>query len=363
MKMWNKMKKDAEAISPVVATLMLVLIAVASATAFYIWQSSWQKGVQDQVGDTGVQTSLVCGGSTTMTDLMNDFADLYMQNNSNYKISVQTGGSGAGKAAAASGAVDIGLSSAALTATEKAQYPNLVQTCVALDGVCVVVPTANVHLLQSMNGTTLYAIYAVNGGKSPYTPPSWMHAPSGAGGKYIWTDIPNTAGQTPTVTTYCTGGQIVAIMDRLDSSGTEEKFVNMLGQGNKQLEDIGISGAAHYSGNPALIAAIAANPDSISFTSFGFIANSGVNQLPSGFQAAAATVGSAPTSPQICDSTGIYKLTYAGARPLMVLTDGAPTGAVKAFIDYCLSPQVNTYACLKTGYMTVDTPSYVGYGS
>ncbi len=38
----RKIKRDVEAISPVVATLMLVLIAVAACTAFYLWESGWQ---------------------------------------------------------------------------------------------------------------------------------------------------------------------------------------------------------------------------------------------------------------------------------------------------------------------------------
>jgi len=359
MKMLKKMKKDVEAVSPVVATLMLVLVAVGMSAALYVFLNSYQKGVQGQVGDVGVQSSITCGGSTTMTDLMNEFASLYMKNNTNIKVTVQTGGSGAGKSSAASGAVDIGLSSAALTASEKQQYPNLVQTCVALDGVCIVVPTGAAHNLVSMNATVLLKIYQANGGYASFSAPSWM--PVGGDGKYQWNEIPARAGS---ITWMCNGTQTVAVMDRLDNSGTEEKFVNMLGQGNKQLEDIGISGCAHYSGNPALIAAIAANPDAISFTSFGFItATGGVVQLPGGFQAAAATAGSAPTVPQTATSSNIYSLTYAGARPLMVLTNGAPTGSAKAFIDYCLSPQVNTFACGICGYLTVDSTSYIGYGS
>jgi len=344
MKMWKKMKKDAEAISPVVATLLLVLVAVASVTAFYVWQSSWQKGITEQVGDTGVQSSLTIGGSTTVYDFMTVAADLYMKNNTNYKVTVQGGGSGAGIAAAASGAVDIGMSSNSLTDAQKTQYPKLVETVVGKDGVCVVVPTANTHLLTSMNSTVLYAIYAVNGGLTTFTAPTWLPH---AGAKYIWSEVPKTAAQNNGITSFCNGAQTVKIYDRSDVSGTEEQFVKMLTGSKKQLEDVGIT-ASHALGNNALVAAVAADGDGIGFTPFGFITSSaGVAQLTGGFQSNGKLV------PEVASVTNIKDLSYGGARVLEVLTNGAPTGSVKAFITFITSPQVNTQVCTSTGFVSI----------
>jgi FlaG/FlaF family flagellin (archaellin) len=35
--MWKKMKKDVEALSPVVATLLIILVTVGAVSALYIW--------------------------------------------------------------------------------------------------------------------------------------------------------------------------------------------------------------------------------------------------------------------------------------------------------------------------------------
>lgn len=356
MKMWKKMKKDVEAISPVVATLLLVLVAVASVTAFYLWQSSWQGSVQNKVGDAGIDTgkNLVIGGSTTVYDFMTIASEKFMQNNTQYHVTVQAGGSGAGLASAASGAVNIGMSSASMTAAQKAQYPNLVETVIAKDGVCVVISNQNTHGLLSMNSTVLSSIYKANTGVT-FTAPAWLPVNTTASdaahglGKYTWNDIPSKAGVMGGAQ-HCNGTAVINCYDRADVSGTEEMFGQIVFGSKKQLEDssIGVSNAIHENGNPALVSAIANDKDGIGFAPYGFINTaSGIQQLARGYQA----VGQ--SSVQICSVSNIKDYSYAGARPLEVVTNGAPTGSVKTFIDFCLTPGVNTEICADTGFVSI----------
>ncbi len=200
-KMWKKMKNDVEAISPVVATLMLVLVAVASVTAFYIWQSSWQKGVTDNIGDTDVQNSLTIGGSSTVYDFSTQATTAYMNAHPDFKISVTKGGSGAGLQAIGKGTIDIGSISdyaANIDPSYATKYPDLngdgkadtgktlVATIVAWDAVVVTVPTANVHGLQSINAQVLTDVYGIQGAKSGYTNQFIIPGTSGV----QWNEVP-----------------------------------------------------------------------------------------------------------------------------------------------------------------------------
>ncbi len=98
----RKIKRDVEAISPVVATLMLVLIAVAACTAFYLWESGWQNSTTKTMNNSGaLDTSgtLTVSGSTTVAPFAQLAATEFMQNNSGAQITIDSIGSGAGMTA------------------------------------------------------------------------------------------------------------------------------------------------------------------------------------------------------------------------------------------------------------------------
>jgi flagellin-like protein len=154
------------AVSPVVATLILILIAVAAAAALYLWLVAWQGGVTSGIGSPGAQYTLSIGGSTSAYPFDTYAVTQFEQNNTDVVISNNQGGTGAGMAAVCSGQLDIGMASApqvdATLISNDACPQTVVQETVAYDGVDAIVPTANVHGLQSLSWDTLQSIYVAS---------------------------------------------------------------------------------------------------------------------------------------------------------------------------------------------------------
>ena len=122
----KRLVKNAQAVSPIIATLMLVLVAVGSAGAFYMWQTGWQGDVEGKAaGGTELQASLSIGGSSTVYEFSAISGEYYHAANPGYKVSYQKGGSGAGVASVGTGAVDIGSASRDVQTSEFDQYPDL----------------------------------------------------------------------------------------------------------------------------------------------------------------------------------------------------------------------------------------------
>jgi phosphate transport system substrate-binding protein len=384
--MFKRLVKNAKAVSPIIATLMLVLISVGAAGAFYVWQSGWQSDVTKKAGGADIHSSLSIAGSTTVYPFTAVGVELYQAANPNVKIDYQAGGSGAGVASVGTGAVDIGSASRTMNPSESALYPDLnkdgkkdltgtmVQTLIGYDAVVIVVPSANTHGLVSMNETVLRCIYYVNGGASPLpadviAAQAWMPH---AGAKYNWTEIFNNTGIT-TPTWKCTGAQTITLYDRQEESGTEETFAkDMLDCGQNTLEAAGIN-VGHYTGNQDLLNAIAGNADAFGFMSYGYAkaTTSGVKMLP--FQGDAdyskdgvkdivdpnkMTSGDASTNDALTTSfepgIRLYGTTfYDGSRNLYYITVNQPTGTAQSYIDFVLEPRTNMDICLQSGYISL----------
>jgi flagellin-like protein len=155
--------RKGRAVSPVVATLILILIAVAAAAALYLWLVTWQGSVTGQIGNTGPQATVTIGGSTSVYPFEQAAVNQFEQNQTDIAISVNQGGTGAGMLAVCHGSVDIGAASTyetvtGLETTDQCPSTTVINT-IAWDAVDVIVPTANVHQLQSISWDTLTAIY------------------------------------------------------------------------------------------------------------------------------------------------------------------------------------------------------------
>ena len=83
---------------------------------------------------------LVIGGSTSVTPLLDKFAEKYMEMYPEVKIEIQATGSSAGIQAAIQGAADLGMASRDLSDEEKAELTNVV---IAKDGIAVIVHNDN----------------------------------------------------------------------------------------------------------------------------------------------------------------------------------------------------------------------------
>ncbi|MEM0466515.1 MAG: substrate-binding domain-containing protein [Candidatus Thermoplasmatota archaeon] len=374
----KRLVRNAQAVSPIIATLMLVLVAVGAAGAFYVWQSGWQKDVQSKTGGAGeLQASLIIGGSTTVYEFGAVAAQYFQGANPNYKVNVQKGGSGAGIAAVGTGAIDIGMSSKPLSASDKTKYPDLnndgqkdigkelVETVVAYDAVVIIVPSARTELI-SIHENVIGAIYYKNGGATTI-PQKYSDVISKLDGivtgqsadqKIQWNEVPISIakyneviapGYTYQAADFCTGNTVVKIYDRSDVSGTEDTFSkHFVDTGKETLEEAGIT-ANHVESNQVMVTTIAADANSIGFAAYGVAKAASGIRMPI-MRLSADSIDVDPTSSNFV--TQAKNLQTECAKKLYFITVGQPQNDIKVFIDFCLAPEMNSQICKAGGYIS-----------
>ena len=244
-------------------------------------------------------------GSSSVTPLMEVFAETYMKADSNVFIEVQGPGSSAGVKAAKNGSADLGMSSRNLKATEK--EPELVEEVIARDGIAVVVNPKNA--LKALTSEQVTAIY-----KGDVT--NWKEV----GGE----DKP-----------------IVAIT-RDTASGTRGAFEEIMDL-KKKVADKEVSAISQRAqvanGNGGLKTMVASNPYAIGYISLGSV-DSSVHALAiDGTEATVANV-----------KAGSYKV----ARPFLVLyKKGQPSAEAQKFLDWMLSADAQKIVTEK-GYISIN---------
>ena len=68
----KKLKGNSRAVSPIVATILLVFMTVAAGTAFFLFETGWQKTVTTSLDNVQISsTQITMAGSTTVANLMN----------------------------------------------------------------------------------------------------------------------------------------------------------------------------------------------------------------------------------------------------------------------------------------------------
>ena len=242
-------------------------------------------------------------GSNTVTPLSTVWAEDFMKVNPKVSIAVSGPGSGPGIAALIDSTTDICQSSRLITPQEigqaKAKGVNPYEIQVASDGLSVTVHPSNP--VSELTITQLSGIYT---GKIT----NWKEV----GGK----DAP-----------------IVAI-SRDTNSGThvffKEHVVQMLGlpTTDKKLE-YGAKVLMLPSTEQG-VSETAKNPNAIFYPGLGYVSDK-VKVL--GIKKTASDSAILSSVKTVLDGT------YPVSRPLLFYTNGASTGAIKAFIDYCLSPE------------------------
>ncbi len=240
-------------------------------------------------------------GSNTVTPLSAVWAENFMKANSKVSIAVSGPGSGVGIAALIDSTTDICQSSRLITQDEinqaKAKGVTTYEIQVATDALSVVVNPSNP--VSELTFVQLSAIYT---GKIT----NWKEV----GGK----DAP------------------IVVMSRDTNSGTytyfKETVVQMAGLPTKDT-------TLEY-GNKVLmlpsteegVSQVAGNPNAIFYTGLGYLNNT-VKAL--GIKKTASDTAVKPSVETSLNGT------YPISRPLLYYTNGVPTGAIKVYIDYCLS--------------------------
>jgi phosphate transport system substrate-binding protein len=228
----------------------------------------------------GTSTTVTEAGSTTVQPLAEKLANAFKAENPDVNIVIQGGGTAVGIKSVNDGTVDIGAASRELKAGE----PDLIKFLLARDGIAIIV-----HPLNSITGLTKKQIRDIYAGNIT----NW----SQVGGK----------------------NKEIHVIAREEGSGTRTAFEEMvMGEALVKISAILLPS------NGAIRTAVSSNPQAIGFVSFGYIGSS-VKAL--------AIDGIAATA------TNAKNGSYAIVRPLYFLTKEQPTGLVKEFIDFCLSPE------------------------
>jgi len=239
-------------------------------------------------------------GSDTMVNLVQSWAEKYMEINPTEFIAVTGGGSGTGISALIGGMCDIAASSREIKnkeialAAKKGIAPK--EYKVALDGLAVIVSPKN-----TVDKLTMDQLAQIFSGKITN-----------------WKDVGGTDAQ-------------IVILSREVNSGTHVYFKeHVLRKGDASSKEEFAQTALMLSSSQAIADEVAQNPDAIGYFGMGYVS---AKQKPVLVAKDASSPYEAPTLENV--TKGIYPI----SRPLLMYTPGEPKGTVKKFLDFALSPE------------------------
>jgi phosphate transport system substrate-binding protein len=230
----------------------------------------------------GSQQTINMAGSTSVQPVAEKLSQAYMQNNSNVKINVQGGGTAVGIKSTQDGTAQIGMASSKPKDNES---QGLVQTQIAKDGIVIIVNKQN-----SLTGLTTKEAAAIFSGNVT----EWSQVPGASGGK-------------------------ITVVTREEGSGTRDGFTKLVMSGQNITKT-----AIVQSSTEAINQAVKGDPNAIGYIALDAFKSDQVTGL--------TIDGVTPSAQTVSDGT--YKI----QRPFILLTKGEPTGDIKTFIDWILSP-------------------------
>ena len=223
-------------------------------------------------------------GSTSIQPASERLARVFMEEHPGVTVYVAGGGSSHGVTAVGEGIVDIGNCSRELRADEKEEWPELIPHLIARDAVVVVVHPDN--KVANLTTEQIRDIYA--------------------GEITDWAQVGGEPGA-------------ITLISREEGSGTRDVFEDEI-MGDKEIT----LGAIFHISAGAVRTAVAGDPLGIGYISYPYLDPS---------VKAIAVDGVAPTLENL--KAGEYPV----VRPLFKVTSGEPTGLVKDFLDFTLSPE------------------------
>lgn len=332
--MERRIEKDS-AVSPIVATLVLIVVAVVGAVAVGTIMGAFSSDVSEKTnaGDvaSASATEIVTAGSTTVLPASELLAKAYMAKNPGVKITVQGGGSGAGIAAVGNGIVDIGAASRTVKSDELAKFPDLVEHVIGGSAVVVIMnneATAVTNLTKA-NLLDFFKNANDNG--------------------IVRAEIDNG-----TLKYKADGDIYVKVYQRQETSGTEETFAEYLGDPYKSAKNLDASKAVTAIGNQGILDAIAAangdgttvdKPFVLGFVDWGYYKSADKTKVHApkidGFTIDEANVKDAVKMKLSGKTSTKYSTDLA--RGLYYITKGEPSALVKNFITFAQSPEGSQY--------------------
>jgi phosphate transport system substrate-binding protein len=248
--------------------------------------------------------SITIKGSDTMVILGQRWAETYMKLHSDKRIQVTGGGSGTGIAALINGGTDICEASRPMKDKEKAMVrerhgKDVREIPVALDGIAIYVPQSS-----PVKEITLAQL------KSIYT-----------GSITSWRDVGDR-------------DRKIVVYSRENNSGTYVFFKEHVLNNEDFARDV-----QTLPGTAAVVNAVSKDPASIGYGGIAYA--SGIKAL--------AVKRDESSDAVIPSLETVEKNLYPLSRQLFFYTVGEPTGEVKAFIDWVLSPE-GQKICESVGY-------------
>ena len=315
-----KFLNNDEGVSPIVATLVLIVVAIVGAAAVGLIMGTFSNSVSDQANSNNVgsqaSNTILVAGSTTLYPAEVLLAKDYMSAHSGVKVTIQQGGSDAGVASAGMGIVDIGASSRAVTNADMTKYPNLQPNLVGGSAVVLIGNTVGLTDITKADLNNLYE-----------------------------------KGTIPT------GATITKVVQRQEGSGTEETFAKWLTSADATGVSSSLDGFATAEGtvadaevgNEGVLAYVNAHPGSIGFVDWGYVASAGSLSATtkiigitdsSGTDYTSATINAAHIKAQLKNSALTDSTGYVPGliKSLYMITNGAPSPVVKDFITFAQSP-------------------------
>ncbi len=237
-------------------------------------------------------------GSDTLVNLALAWAETYMQEHPEVRISVTGGGSGTGIAALINGTADIANASRAMKNEEieaaRANGTEPVEFTVALDAIAVVV-----HPSNPVNHLTIQQISDIYTGKIT----NWKEV----GGE----DRP------------------IVLLSRESNSGTYMYFLeHVVRMGDPKSDLLFSPETLLMPSSEGISAEVRQNPNAIGYDGLGYVTP----------DQKVIAVGLIPDGPFVLPSVDtVNDGTYPISRPLYMYTAGEPRGVVKAYIEWILS--------------------------
>jgi len=357
--------RDEQAVSPVVATLLLVLVAAGAAIGFGVFLNGFQKSTQSQVQTGSAKEVLRVAGSTTVTPIIQSGLESFQAANKGLSVEVSAVGSGSGIRAVCSGNAEIGMSSKPFGVEDGVSTNQVIpgadqKTCpdfnhdgvrdagvtfqlfpIAIDGIVLITKDTS-HCAGGLSFTQdvvqeLYAqnLDAQNGGSRVGAGISGKLSAEAAGVAYKWTDLLVACGGSP-----ATGGNAILVLQRFDAGGTEDAFCTLMmiptpttsnaNCSSGELKLAGTKDVTAFDGNTALENAVLGNADALSFMSYGFAKTSSAKMAKFGNTGAPQAPGDSNMKNGARGIAGGYE----AARKIWVFTAGAPSSSAQLFIDF-----------------------------
>lgn len=253
-------------------------------------------------------------GSDTIVNLALAWAEQYQADHADVRISVTGGGSGTGIAALVNGTVDIANASRQIKPEEvteaEAKGIQPVEFVIARDAIAVIVNPEN-----PVSELTLQQLSDIYSGKIN----NWKEV----GGE----DRP------------------IVRLSRETNSGTHVYFLEtVLRMGDKNNKTLFSMDTLLLPSSEGIIYEVRQNPNAIGYDGLGYVPKDLKMIAIAKEQGGAYVLPSADT---------VNNGTYPIARDLYMYTAGQPTGAVKAYLDWILSPAAQTIVT-KLGFVPIQ---------